>query len=183
MRHGCGRILPEPAAVTTASVAMLPFSRRGGNDLTVAGAKMRRQRDRRAVWWLVTSQLTAAAAACLASGAACGKGPPDPSVFQPIVPVTLAWDQPDGLAEWYEVKTGALLLQVDHPTVRLQLDAGAHRVEIVSCNEGGCSPPVAVILDYREGRWTLGSAGHAEAEGEAPLGIYEQQRRRPDPPR
>jgi hypothetical protein len=182
MGHGCGRI--EPAAVTDRVGAMLQFSSAWWQRLDARGAKMRRQRDRRALWWLVTSQLTAAAAACLASGAACGNGPPDASVFQPIVPVTLAWDQPDGLAEWYEVKTGALLLQVDHPTVRLQLDAGAHRVEIVSCNEGGCSPPVAVILNYREGRWTLASAGDAEAVGEAPLGrIYEQQRRRPDPPR
>jgi hypothetical protein len=162
--------------------------RRGGNDLTHAGAKMRRQRDRRAFWWLtpgsVTSQLIAAAAACLASGAGCGNGPPDPSVFQPVAPVTLAWDQPDGLAEWYEVKTGALLMQVDHPMVRLQLDAGAHRVEIRSCNDGGCSPPVDVLLEYREGRWTLGSAGDAEPVGEAPPGrIHEQQRRSSDPPR
>ena len=51
---------------------------------------------------------------------------------------------------------GALLMQVDHPTVRLQLDAGAHRVEIMSCNDGGCFSPVDVILEYRAegaGRW------------------------------
>ena len=149
---------------------------------------MRRQRDQRAFWWLtargVRSQLTAAAAACLASGAGCANGPQDPSVFQPVVPVTLAWDQPDGLAEWYQVKTGALLMQVDHPTVRLQLDAGTHRVEIMSCNDGGCSLPVDVILEYREGWWTLGSASDAEASGEAPPGrIHEQQRRSSDPPR
>jgi hypothetical protein len=119
---------------------------------------MRRQSNQRPFgWprrWPLWFQLTAAATVCLAASA-CGNGPRDPSVFNPPVAVTLAWDQPDGLAEYYHVKTGALLMRADEPTIRLQLEAGAHRVEITSCNAVGCSPPTAVMLDYREGHWTL----------------------------
>jgi hypothetical protein len=120
---------------------------------------MRRQSNQHSFGWpggrSLCFQLTAAAVACLAAGGACGNGPRDPSAFNPPVAVTLAWDQPDGLAEYYHVKTGALLMRADEPTIRLQLEAGAHRVEITSCNAVGCSPPTAVMLEYREGRWTL----------------------------
>jgi hypothetical protein len=120
---------------------------------------MRRQSDEQPLRCLAgppsRTPLTVAVMACLAGGSACGNGARDPSVYNPPVPVTLAWDQPDGLAEYYHVKTGALLLRADEPTIRLQLEAGAHRVEITSCNATGCSRPTAVMLDYREGRWVL----------------------------
>ena len=120
---------------------------------------MRRQSDQRLFGWPrgrpLCFQLAVTATVCLAAGGACGNGPRDPSVFNPPIPVTLAWDQPDGLAEYYHVKTGALMLRADEPTVRLQLEAGAHRVEITSCNAVGCSSPTAVMLQYREGRWSL----------------------------
>jgi hypothetical protein len=123
------------------------------------------------------SKLTVAVAACLAGGAGCSGGSRDPSVFHPPVPVTLAWDQPDGRADYYHVKTGALLIRVDQPTVRLQLEPGSHRVEITACNDAGCSPATPVMLEYRDGRWTLWPIpSTAVGSGAAPLGRSPEQR-------
>ena len=124
---------------------------------------------------IVGPQLTIAFAACLAGGAGCSGGSRDPSVFQPPVPVTLAWDQPDG----------ALLIRVDEPTVRLQLEPGSHRVEITACNEAGCSPATPVMVEYRDGRWTLWPIPSTDAgSGAAPLGRRPEQRSPyADPPR
>jgi len=115
--------------------------------------------------------MTAAAAACFASGAGCSNGSLDTPVYHPPIPVTLTWDQPDNLADYYQVKTGAFLTRVEQPTVRLQLEPGSHQVEITSCNEAGCSEPTAVMLVYRDGLWTLASAVAESPEREqvAPL--------------
>jgi hypothetical protein len=118
------------------------------------------ERGQYLAFWLTTlrvlsSQITAAAAACFASGAGCSNGSLDTSVYHPPIPVTLVWDQPDNLAEYYQVKTGALMTRVEQAMVRLELEPASHRVEITSCNEAGCSEPTAVVLEYHEGRWTL----------------------------
>ena len=109
-------------------------------------------------------QICVTALACLTVGGGCSGGSLDTSAFQPAHPVALAWDQPDGLAEYYLVKTGALLVRTELPSVRLQLTAASHVIEITSCNTAGCSEPSSVVLDWRDGQWML-----LAAEQEHPL--------------
>jgi hypothetical protein len=100
-------------------------------------------------------QVCVSALSCLAVGGGCSGGSLDTSAYQPSAPVTLAWDQQDGLAEYYLVKTGTVLVRTEAPSVRLELTAASHVVEISSCNTAGCSEPSSVVLDWRDGRWTL----------------------------
>jgi hypothetical protein len=100
-------------------------------------------------------QICVTALSCLAVGGGCSGGSLDTSAYQPSAPVTLAWDQQDGLAEYYLVKTGTVLVRTEAPSVRLELTAASHVVEISSCNTAGCSEPSSVVLDWRDGRWTL----------------------------
>jgi hypothetical protein len=100
-------------------------------------------------------QICVTALSCLAVGGGCSGGSLDTSAFQPAPAVTLAWDQQDGLAEYYLVKTGTVLVRTEAPSVRLELTAASHVVEISSCNTAGCSEPSSVVLDWRDGRWTL----------------------------
>src|SRR4051794_18899198 len=87
-----------------------------------------------------------AALACLAVGGGCSGGSLDTSAFQPAPAITLAWDQPDGLADYYLIRTGSVLVQTEGPSVQLQLPAGTHVVEISSCNAAGCSGPTTIVL-------------------------------------
>jgi hypothetical protein len=93
-------------------------------------------------------------AVCLVLTNACSGGM-DPSGSRPLLPVTLAWDQPDGLAEYYTVRTGALLKRTEQPSIRLDLPAGSHVVEVSSCNVAGCSHPTSAVLEHQNGHWIL----------------------------
>jgi hypothetical protein len=71
------------------------------------------------------------------------------------VPVTLAWDQPDQLAEYFTVRVGRQLRQVSESRATLLLAPGAHTVEIESCNGAGCSASAVVVVVWRNGRWEI----------------------------
>jgi len=96
-----------------------------------------------------------AALACLLFGGGCSGGRVDGSGYEPLLPLTLSWDQPDMRADYYQVKAGPVMVRAEQPIVRLQLPSGSYRVEIESCNAAGCSPPTTVEVEYREGRWLL----------------------------
>src|SRR4051794_7331927 len=85
-----------------------------------------------------------AALACLLFGGGCSGGRVDGSGYEPLLPLTLSWDQPDMRADYYQVKAGPVMVRAEQPIVRLQLPSGSYRVEIESCNAAGCSPPTTV---------------------------------------
>jgi hypothetical protein len=93
-------------------------------------------------------------AAALLALHGCGDGAAPPG-WQPVYNATLTWEQPDGLADHFLVKTGKLLKQTEHPSVTLALPRGVHVIEISACNEAGCSEPTVVVITGGEGGWHL----------------------------
>ncbi len=105
------------------------------------------------VQWLLVIVLPALLWAC---GGSDGQGSGSPA-FEPTAPLTLAWDQPDGLADYFVVKTGPTMLRVDQRTATLTLTLDAHVVSITSCNDTGCSDPATVAVAWENDRWVLAS--------------------------
>jgi hypothetical protein len=105
------------------------------------------------VRWFLATALPVLLWAC---GGSHGQGPDSPA-FAPAAPLTLAWDQPDGLADYFLVKSGATMLRVDQRRATLTLTLEPHVVHITSCNEAGCSEPTSVAVVWQDDRWALAS--------------------------
>jgi hypothetical protein len=103
--------------------------------------------------WLLAIVLPAMLWAC---GGSHGQGSESPA-FAPTAPLTLGWDQPDGLADYFLVKSGATMLRVEQRTATLTLTLDSHVVSIASCNEAGCSDPTTVAVAWENDRWVLAS--------------------------
>ena len=93
-------------------------------------------------------------AAALLTLHGCGGGTTPPG-WQPMHAATLVWEQPDGLADHYLVKTGAVLKRTEVPSITLSLPRGVHVIEISACNDVGCSRPTVVVLTGGEEGWHL----------------------------
>jgi hypothetical protein len=83
----------------------------------------------------------------------CEGGPGATGWHQPL---TLTWDQPDDLAEYYHVRSGLQLVRVDGRAATLYLPTGTHTVQVEACNQAGCSAPTPVVVTWRDGRWVAG---------------------------
>jgi hypothetical protein len=100
---------------------------------------------------------TALAVAALLLPVGCSGG--GPSAGRQVVPVTLAWDQGDGLAHYFHVRSGIQLVRSDQPVATLYLSKGTHIVQVEACNPHGCSAPAAVVVSWSGGRWVAAPCG------------------------
>lgn len=129
-----------------------------------------RVKDRCAVWTRrpprVTRALGVAGAMVWLSGCSDGS---DPRQWRQE-PLTLAWDQPDGLAEYFHVRAGIQLLRTEQPTVTLRLAPGTHTIYVEACNAAACSEPAVVEVSWQEPRWVLASAAGEGATAVQPMG-------------
>jgi hypothetical protein len=96
------------------------------------------------------------APACGGSGQTPDDGSGSPA-FERTAALTLAWDQPDRLADYYLVKAGATMLRVEETRATLTLTVTRHVVDVTSCNDAGCSAPATVTIDWIDNGWTLAS--------------------------
>jgi hypothetical protein len=76
--------------------------------------------------------------------------------YQGYRPITLTWDQPDDLADYFVIEAGGHLFRTEDRTVTLELRTDVRqRIEIRACNEAGCSPPALIIVAHDEHGWEI----------------------------
>jgi hypothetical protein len=96
---------------------------------------------------------TLAAAAVLIGGAGCGGGTSHPA--PPSEALTLTWDQPDELAQYFMIRSGIQLVRTDQRVITLYLARGTHAIEVQACNSSGCSEPARVTVTWGDGGWEM----------------------------
>jgi hypothetical protein len=93
------------------------------------------------------------AAAALVGGPGCAGGSFDAARLPAAL--TLTWDQPDGLAQYFLVRTGIQLVRAEQPVTTLYLAPGTHVVEVQACNPSGCSEPKRVTVTWGLRGWEV----------------------------